>query len=298
MALWQSILQRAYRGVFDLGERLGVHVTPNHFYWPIPDTRRLPESLWTRRGEMPGVDLRVDEQLKLLTDLAVFRAEYDAFPRQPTGDPSRFHLENERFRAVDAELYYAFIRLYRPRRIVEIGSGFSTLVAAEAVGRNAAEGAPCALTCIEPYPSPALRRGVPGVTEVIAAPVQEVPLSLFTGLGENDILFVDSTHVVKTGSDVQIEYLEIFPRLAAGVLVQIHDIFLPMEYPRRWVVENKWFWNEQYLLQAFLAFNSAFRVRLMASLLHQRHPDRLQANFGSFDPKLHLPASCWIQRVA
>lgn len=298
MALLQSILQRAYRGIFDLGERLGVHVTPNHFYWPIPDTRRLPESLWTRRGEMPGVDLREDEQLKLLVKLAGFRAEYDAFPRKPTGDPSRFHLENERFCAVDAELYYAFIRLHRPRRIVEIGSGFSTLVAAEAVRRNAAEGAPCALTCIEPYPSPALRRGVPGVTEVIAAPVQEVPMSLFTGLGENDILFVDSTHVVKAGSDVQIEYLEIFPRLATGVLVQIHDIFLPMEYPRSWVVENKWFWNEQYLLQAFLAFNSAFRVRLMASLLHQRHSARLQASFGSYDPNLHLPASCWLQRVA
>jgi predicted O-methyltransferase YrrM len=298
VALLQSILQLAYRGVFDLGERLGVHVTPNHFYWPIPDTRRLPESLWTRPGEMPGVDLREDEQLKLLEELARFRAEYDAFPRQPTGDPSQFHLENERFCAVDAELYYAFIRLHRPRRIVEIGSGFSTLVAAEAVRRNAAEGNPCALTCIEPYPSPALRRGVAGVAELIVAPVQEVPMSRFTGLGANDVLFVDSTHVLKTGSDVQLEYLEILPRLAIGVLVQIHDIFLPMEYPRGWLVKNKWFWNEQYLLQAFLAFNSAFRVRLMASLLQQRHPARLQATFGSFDPKQHQPASCWIQRVA
>src|SRR6202022_4265264 len=108
VALLQSFLQLAYRGVFDLGERLGVHVTPNHFYWPIPDTRRLPKSLWTRPGEMPGLDLREDEQLKLLEELARFRAEYDTFPRQATGDPSQFHLENERFCAVDAELYYAF----------------------------------------------------------------------------------------------------------------------------------------------------------------------------------------------
>jgi hypothetical protein len=139
---------------------------------------------------------------------------------------------------------------------------------------------------------------VPGVSEVIVAPLQEVPMSRFTGLGANDILFVDSTHVLKAGSDVQLEYLEILPRLATGVLVHIHDIFLPMEYPRQWVVENKWFWNEQYLLQAFLAFNSAFRVRLMASLLHQRHPARLRASFGSYEQNRHQPASCWIQRVA
>jgi predicted O-methyltransferase YrrM len=292
------LLPELFRRNFELWQSLGLHVTRVHFYHPIPDTRRLPPSLWERRSEMVGVDMREAEQVRLL---ATFRerhaGEYGALPRAATGDPLQFHLRNGFFEAVDAEILYCTIRHFRPKRIVEIGSGQSTLLAAQAARLNAAEGHPCRIEAIEPYPSAALRAGVPGV-ELHEAEVQAVPLSRFTDLEENDILFIDSSHVLRIGGDVQYEFLEILPRLRRGVLVQVHDVFLPAEYPRAWVVEQRRFWNEQYLLQAFLAFNRAFEVQWGGTYMHLRHPELLRQAFPSYDPARSLPGSFWIRRTA
>jgi len=180
--------------------------------------------------------------------------------------------------------------------MIEIGSGMTTLLAAEAIRRNEAEGQPCSFTAIEPYPPTFLRRGVPGLADLLEVKVEDVPLDRFTSLEANDILFIDSSHVIKIGGDVLYEYLEILPRLKPGVIVHCHDIFLPAEYPKKWLVENRWFWTEQYLLQAFLAFNSAFHVLLAASLLHLKHSHELKAAFTSYDPASVWPASFWIRR--
>jgi hypothetical protein len=127
--------------------------------------------------------------------------------------------------------------------------------------------------------------------------VQDVPLDEFTRLEDGDVLFIDTSHVVKTGGDVQYEFLEVLPRLQKGVIVHIHDIYLPAEYPKEWVLDGLTFWSEQYVLQAFLAFNSAFEVVLGGQYLHLYHPDRLHKAFALYGGEPWL-GSFWIRRVA
>jgi predicted O-methyltransferase YrrM len=291
------IIPKLLRWNFDFWQSLGVHVTRAHFYHPIPDTRRLPESLWARRSEMVGVDMREAAQLRLLESFRrAYAEEYDALPRKKTEDPTQFYFGNPFFPPVDAEILYCMIRSSRPKSVVEIGSGYSTLLAAQAARRNAEEGHPCAVTAIEPFPSQFLRQGIPGVT-LVAAEAQSMPLARFEELEENDILFIDSSHALRTGGDVQYEFLEILPRLKRGVLVHVHDIFLPGEYPRAWVMEDHRFWNEQYLLQAFLAFNDSFQVEWGGAYMHLRHPEDLRRAFKTYD-SAGSPGSFWIRRVA
>ena len=206
---------------------------------------------------------------------------------------------NGTFDSVDGEILYCMIRHFKPQRIVEIGSGFSTYCAAQAcLVNHEKDGRQCELVAVEPFPSRTLRAGFPGLSRLITTPIQEMPLSYFESLGENDILFIDSSHVLKIGSDVHYEYLELLPRLGPGVVVHVHDIFLPHDYPRHWVMREHRFWTEQYLLQAFLAFNQAFEVLWASAYLHRKHPDRLATAFPSYDRTRHYPASFWMRRIS
>ena len=132
---------------------------------------------------------------------------------------------------------------------------------------------------------------------MISSKVQEIPLSEFSKLKKNDILFIDSSHVLKIGSDVQYEYLEIFPRLNKGVIVHIHDILLPAEYRKEWVLKDFRFWNEQYLLQAFLAFNNNFEILWGGSYMHLKHPDKLEVTFSSYKRDENWPGSFWMKKI-
>ncbi|HEY2745671.1 MAG TPA: class I SAM-dependent methyltransferase [Polyangia bacterium] len=299
-AIAQNQLHLWIRRSFPLWQRLGVHVVPNHFYFPIPDTRTLDDRLWEERSELPGIDMRAPAQLQLLSELAAgFRAEYDALPRTPTGVAHEYHLDNGLFGPVDAEMLYAMIRKLAPKRIYEVGSGFSTYLAAQAVRKNEADGKTRSeLVAFEPYPNPVLAAGVPGVTRLERIGAQQIPLSTFAALEENDILFIDSSHIVKIGSDVNYLILDVLPRLRPGVVVHIHDIFLPFEYPKSWVKDSRTFFNEQYLLQAFLAFNGAFEVILAGSYLAATQPAAMSAAFRSFQPGAVGPGSFWIRRRA
>ncbi len=158
------------------------------------------------------------------------------------------------------------------------------------------DGIDCELIAIEPYPNKILQKGFPGLSKLIKKEVQDVGLDEFYKLNENDILFIDSSHVLKIGSDVQYEYLEILPRLNKGVIVHVHDIFLPAEYPKEWVLKNYRFWTEQYLLQAFLTFNNTFEVLWVGSYMHFKYPDLLKKSFNSYNPKTVCPGSFWMQR--
>ena len=296
-------VRRVLSRSFPLWERLGVHVTPNHFYEPIPDLRHLPPRLWDSPEDPPGVDLNEDRQLALLADLAErYGKEYDEFPTSATPVAWEYHLANDQFSKVDAELLYSMVRHWRPKRVIEIGSGYSTRVAAQAIRKNGELDADyhCDLIAIEPFPSEILVRGFPGLTRLISTPVQDVPPALFETLEAGDILFIDSSHVAKIGSDVCFEFLRILPLVAPGVVVQVHDIFLPAEYPRHLIVDWHRFWNEQYLLQAFLAFNGDFEVLLGACMLHLRHPDRLAEAIPSYRrvgwPTGLPPCSFWLRR--
>jgi predicted O-methyltransferase YrrM len=288
------------RGCFTLWQEHGFHITPNHYYQPIPDTSKLNANLWSRPSELPGVDMNVGAQIALLETVSErYCTEYDRFPAQATEVPFEFHFDQMMFRMVDAEILYCFVRHYRPSRIIEIGSGFSTLVAASACRKNLDEGHKTHLTCIEPHPTQLLRAGVPGLDRLIERPLEEVlenERSIFSKLGENDILFIDSSHVLRIGNDVHCEYLDLLPRVNPGVLIHVHDIFLPLEYPRQWVMEEFRFWTEQYLLQAFLTFNSAFSVIWAGCYMHLMHGDKLRKAFRTYDPATVLPGSFWMQR--
>jgi len=286
---------------FLLWERRGYHVTPLSFYEPIPDTRTLKDSLWTDNTELVGVDLNEAGQRELLAELRKrYKPEWDELPLEAPGRlPHEYFVNNRYLESVDGEMLYAMIRHCRPRRIIEVGSGYSTYLAAQAIRMNTAEESSytCDLTAVEPFPNPVLRRGFPGLTRLIQAPVQDVPLTEFSQLRANDILFIDSSHVLKIGSDVHYEILSILPRLAPSVLVHIHDIFLPAEYPKNWVLDEHRFWNEQYLLHAFLCFSQRFRVVWAGSFMHMKHPELLEAAFRSYHRASRWPGSFWMRRV-
>ena len=265
-----------FREIFQYWERHGFHVTPVHFYQPIPETRSLPETLWNRPSELVGIDMNDAMQLDLLRNhFPKFRHEYDQFPSEPTGEPGRFHFNNGLFDGTDALIAYCMIRHFQPRLIIEVGSGFSSLVAAEAIAKNKNS----ALICIEPFPLDFLRQGFPGLHSLIEKKVEDLDLKFFSQLDSGDILFIDSSHTVKIGGDVNYLFLEVLPRLKPGVIVHVHDIFLPFDYRRDWVMDELRFWTEQYLLQAFLSFNSEFEVLMANGYLAHRYVEDLKATF-------------------
>ena len=295
----KSLLKSLYLKAFPALERLGVHVTPVHHTQPIPDTARLNPKIWSRDSALICVDMREEEQLRTLQHFYdSYRAEYHALPRtRPPGGLPQFYLDNPFFGPVDAEVLYCMIRYHKPRRVLEIGSGYSTMLAAQALLRNAAdEGRVGLLDAYEPEPGEALKRGFAGLNALHVSRAEDIPLDRFEALARNDILFIDSSHVVKTGGDVTYEILEVLPRLAPGVIVHVHDIFLPREYPKEWILQHRLFWTEQYLFHAFLTFNSAFSVLWGASFMHERHGDKLSAAFSSYNPATTRPGSFWIRR--
>lgn len=281
---------------FEFWEKNGFHITPNSFTYPIPDTRDLKDALWDQHSAMVGVDLNESRQIALLELFATkFRSEYAQFPSEKTDVPHQYCLENPYFISVDGEILYCMIRHFKPRRIFEIGSGYSTYLAAQAVRQNELEGSSCELVAFEPYPNAVLKRGFPGLSRLVETRIENVPVAEFANLEENDILFVDSSHSLKIGSDVHFEFLEIIPRLRKGVIIHVHDIFLPAEYPRDWILKDHNFYNEQYLLQAFLAFNDSFEVLWAGSFMHLSHSQELQTAFDSYHGG--WPGSFWMRKV-
>jgi Methyltransferase domain len=279
------------REIFRLWERHGFHVTPVHFYQPIPDTQSLRETLWDRPSELVGIDMNDAMQLDLLRNyFPKFRHEYDQFPVEPTGEPSGFHLNNGLFDGTDALVAYCMIRHFQPRLIIEVGSGFSSLVAAEAIAKNKNS----ALICIEPFPPDFLRQGFPGLHSLVEKKVEDIDLEFFSQLEPGDILFIDSSHTVKIGGDVNYLFLKVLPRLKPGVIVHVHDIFLPFDYRRDWVIEQRRFWTEQYLLQAFLTFNSQFEVLMANAYLNHYHGEDLKATFPNLPS--WIGGSFWMRR--
>jgi SAM-dependent methyltransferase/predicted O-methyltransferase YrrM len=268
---------------------------PGHFYSPVPDVRKLASEptrsrVWPARPHRnPGIDWRADAQLELC--LKTFAQQVPPqFPWEPTGDPHEYFGSNEQLSPLDAGILQAMLRHLKPARVIEVGSGFSSLVTAK-VNREHLDGG-MHFTCIEPYPRPFLLEGVPGISDLRVEEVQDTPLELFEELGAGDVLFVDTSHTVKTGGEVPWIFSQIVPRLAPGVALHIHDVFLPGEYPEQWVTEEGRNWNENYLVEAFLSFNSDFEVTFGAQWMIQNHGDALQAAFPDLlgGPATPLPS--------
>jgi len=183
-------IRLAVKKTFPVWERLGIHVTPNHFYEPIPDTRSLSDNLWTNPSALVGLQMNEEGQRRLLeTFSSSYRSEYEDFPKDRTPIPYRYYVNNRAFESVDGKTLYCMIRHFRPERIIEIGSGNSTYLSAQAILKNAEDknGYECELTAIEPYPNPVLKKGFPGLTRLVQKRIQDVPFSEFEKLGENDI---------------------------------------------------------------------------------------------------------------
>ncbi|RQV98982.1 class I SAM-dependent methyltransferase, partial [bacterium] len=261
--------------LFYIAESMDVHILPVHYYSPLPHTTEIPQWNWQTRFEQ-GVDFNVQSQLRLISllhdyakEMTDIRSEYDE------NLPNEFYWNNPAFGAMDAVIYYSMIRHFKPKRVLEVGGGYSSLVALKARRANIET----IVDVIEPYPLDFLKSASQGLNRLIKLPVQEVPMIEFECLAANDILFIDSTHISKSGSDVNWIILNILPRLKPGVIIHFHDITLPWDYPREWVQQKRIFYNEQFLLLALLINNPAFEILLSNYLLGAEHSDELQKAF-------------------
>lgn len=298
---WCDGYYNHWRGeAFDYAQARGLHILPVHYYSPVPDTRRLTGPPPDARLVLGAGDLDAERGAVLVENMgARFGREFVELATKAPRGPHDYDAANSAYGPFDAFTLYAMIRDARPARMVEIGSGHSTLAAAAAVRRNLADdpGKACDYICIEPYPPDFLRPPPPEVGKIIDKPLQDAPLVLFDNLGHGDILFIDSTHVVNFASDVVREILAILPRLASGVLIHIHDVFLPDEYPQTWIHSGRFFWNEQYLLRAFLLFNDEFEVLLPSQFVFRSHAARLRAALGgAFEFDDLGPTAFWLRR--
>jgi hypothetical protein len=261
---------------------------PGAFYSPVVDPATVlaePDAgrIWPAEpADPPGIDMRADAQLALLEDLGAFRFDPDVDRGTPRYDPG-----NDQLPPQDAALLYAMVRHLRPRRMIEVGSGWSTTVTVAAVADGDLD---TTLTCIEPYPRDLLRTMGDRLT-LREEKVEHAPRSLFEELASGDVLFIDSSHVVKTGSDVVHQLLEVVPRLPDGVTVHVHDVFIPEDYPQGWVRAG-FNWNEQYLVQAYLAGNARAHVLIGNRWLSRRHPDAVERALG---PVGHQGSSFWFR---
>jgi hypothetical protein len=268
--------------------RIGVFPIRDHYYEPffqaaVPGVPRT----------LPGIEWNEPAQLELLAQCQ-FTEELRGVPLNKQKELEFFYF-NPAFGPGDSEYLYNLLRIKRPRKLIEIGSGHSTLLAAKALAANAAQDAShvCEHVCIEPFEMPWLEQlGV----KVIRKKVEEVGFDLFESLDSGDILFIDSSHMIRPGGDVLIEYLEILPRLKKGVIVHVHDIFSPDDYPENWISNEVKFWNEQYLLEAFLTCNGDWKIIGALNFLKNRHYDAFASRC------LHLtadkqPGSFYMQRV-
>lgn len=268
--LGEAVLRDA--GNFRMWEAQGYHLLPVHFYSPVPKLAAL-EADYPGDSALAGIDMNEAGQLQLLQDrLAPFAAAFQGLRAQP---PAPFQLQSSAFGGIDPYAYYSLIRAFQPQRIIEVGAGYSTHVAALAVQQNGSG----SITCIEPYPGEALQR-LEGRVKVLPQGAEATPPDFFQQLGANDILFIDSTHTLRMGGDVSHLFLEVLPRLAPGVLVHVHDIFLPQPYPRAFVLERRLFWMEQALLQAYLVGNTRVEVLLACNYLALRQGAALRAAFA------------------
>ena len=271
--------------------------SPGHFGSPIPDLREIKKreaEVFSVPTAVAGIDFHDGAQLELIRSFGELYREqpFDRIRQEGV----RYFFENSVFSYGDALVLYCILRSFRPRRLIEIGSGFSSAVILDTNDRFLDGELAC--TFVDPFPQRLyglLRDGDATAHRVVAQPVQRVPLEMFDALEDGDVLFIDSTHVSKVGSDVNRLVFEVLPRLKRGVLVHLHDIFYPFEYPREWIYRGR-AWNENYLIRAFLMFNADFDVLLFNSYLAHFHATEVAASLPLWAEK--PGGSLWLRRVA
>tara|TARA_Y100001958_G_scaffold126532_1_gene94205 strand:- start:356 stop:1318 length:963 start_codon:yes stop_codon:yes gene_type:complete len=244
-------------------KRIGVFPIIKNYYEPIFDFNILKNDLNSVRN-LPGIDFNIQEQISFLKKLEYFKELRDLNLSKNSSNYN-FNIRNGFFEEGDAEIYYSIIRYFKPRNIIEIGSGHSSLIALEAIDKNfKANQIKSELICIEPYENNWLeKKGI----NVIRKKIEDIQDNFITSLKKNDILFIDSSHVIKPQGDIVKIFLELLPKLNKGVIVHIHDIFSPRDYPSKWLNEENRFYNEQYLFEAIMDHSKRYKILLSLNLL-------------------------------
>lgn len=303
-----SLRNRAATELFLFFDRLGVHVLPKHYYTPVADYAwlRSHRESWESPCDLSGVHWDLDEQLAWVQEVCGDHIDEVSgldYYQSLQGNGMGYG-----FGPIESQVLHCFVRKFNPRQIIEVGSGVSTVCMLDAVRRNAGEGRPGGqILCIDPFPKKRFRNAS-GVTH-IESMVQTIDRSVFDQLGAGDFLFIDSSHAVKTGSDVVALFLQVLPKLRPGVHIQIHDIAHPYLYVRD-TLSTVFGWQETALLAALLTGNSHLRVSASLSGLHYGKRKQLQELLPDYRPQsldsglstpggtdLHFPSSIYLQVV-
>lgn len=303
MNLRQIIRSTPFVGTF-LRALRSMKVTtsaPNgHFYSPVVNPEELTEETARIWPDDPatscGLEFNDPSHAEILRHgFSRHLYKYDYPEKRPLGaSDTQFYAANGQFGWLDARVLSVLLNELQPRRVLEVGSGFSTLLIADTNYRHL-QGA-IRFQSIDPFPRPFLNQPLAGFDGVLQQPVQSVPLHLFEELQSGDFLFIDSSHVCKTGSDVQFLFLQVLPRLKPGVYIHIHDIFLPEEYPMHWVLEENRSWNEQYLLHAILTHSSRFEVVFGSMYAYLKHREDLARALNINESETFAGSSLWIRK--
>ena len=281
-----------------LGDKWGYHIRKFHYYDPLPNFSDITQEQILKKRVSTAIDWNLESQINLLQKLSLYQSEICQI-KDEKDSSLRFNFFNDFYSEVDAAIYYTLIREIKPTKIIEIGCGYSTQIAALAIAQNQQEGKTGKIICIEPYPEPQLVEANLDV-ELLIERVENIDLKIFEQLSPGDILFIDSTHTVKFGSDVCREILEILPALVSGVWIHFHDIFFPYDYPPEWLIEKRLAWNEQYMVEAFLAYNSHFEVVIANHWLSVDYPQEVAKIWPGVikwekDPYHHC-AGLWLRK--
>lgn len=270
------------------------YVSKPQYYNSIPDKKYLFSRDGYEKHPYPcyGINFFDKEQLSLCEKLSKFAKEINQLPEDVLNEE-----KNKSFRDMDLEFLYGMIRFLKPKHFIEIGAGWSTLIAMQALNHNNTDEAhKCEHIVIEPYARPYFKRFFNKAGKYIPKPIQEVPASLFDKLTPGDILFIDTSHIVKYGGDINYLFFHIIPRLSKGCFIHIHDIFIPNEYFKTWIYRDNLFYTEQYLVMAFLMYNEQFQIRIAAQYLSQKYRNKLNNWFPRFQPTFS-PGSLWLEKV-
>lgn len=273
--------------------QVGVFPIQNHYYEPQFDFRSA-EQLWSKDRTLSGIDWNTTEQLKMIAQFSYSNELIDIQYKKP--NTLDFYFNNGSFESGDAEYWYQLIRFIKPKNIIEVGSGNSTLMAMKAIRKNNQQNPYCKCNhiCIEPYENPWLEKTG---ASIIRKKVEDIDPIIFSELEDNDIVFIDSSHIIRPQGDVLYEYLELLPTLNKGVIVHVHDIFSPRNYLKQWLEGDVRFWNEQYLLEAFLSYNCNWKIIGALNYLHHNYYKELKSAAPFLTPDRE-PGSFYIRRVA
>jgi hypothetical protein len=299
-AVWLKLLTTVGLHKTAVGQKtllfFGILPIRDHYYQPLINPKKHLKSSLRADRFLPGIEMNIARQLEILQSFD-YNDELLALPVNNQGSESTFYYNNGSFEAGDAEYLYNIIRAFKPSKVIEIGSGNSTLIAIRALEKNREEDSSYSVKhiCIEPFEKPWLTTKP---VQVERKKLEELDLSLFKTLNTNDILFIDSSHMIRPQGDVLFEYLQILPSLNSGVLVHIHDIFTPRDYPDEWILKEHRLWNEQYLLEAFLTLNNSFEILAAVNFLSHNFKNELASKCPIFASQQNKePGSFWMRKI-